>query len=105
MNYEKLEGLYDSFLAHEKFKDVERNAEHVLLHPDLDEENRKAGNWEYNLRFWGNYLPRPIGGMTHTHKRYSFIISGKRVDLDSTEAPNFRDKINYLKWLESEINK
>ncbi|NKG34767.1 hypothetical protein [Acinetobacter junii] len=104
MNYEKLEELYESFLAHEKFSDIEKNAEQVLQNPKLDEENRKVGNWEYNFYFWGNYLPRPISGILHTHQRYSIEMLGKRVDLDSSNAPNFRDKENYLKWLETQIN-
>ena len=40
MNYEELEQRYDAFLAHEKFPDIERNAERLLQNPDVDEETR-----------------------------------------------------------------
>lgn len=105
MNYKKLENLYDAFVSHERFPEIEVEAERILQHPDLDEQSRKIGNWVYNLWFWNNYLETPRGPLFQTQNRYSIAVGGECIDLSSTDAPNFRDRDSYLAWLYQTINK
>lgn len=103
MNYEKLEELYNAFVNHERFQEIETEAERILQHPKLDEQSRKVGNWVYNLWFWNNYLETPKGSLFQTQNRFSIAIGNERVDLSSVDAPNFRDKDKYLAWLHQVI--
>ncbi|WP_329414065.1 hypothetical protein [Acinetobacter indicus] len=105
MDYKKLEELYDAFVEHKCFSEIEQQAEKILQDQDLDEQNRKTGNWVYNYRFWNNYLITPRGLLTQTENRFSVEVDSKIIDLNSTEAPNFRDKDRYLAWLHQAINK
>lgn len=108
MNYEELEQRYDAFLAHEKFPDIEKNAERLLQNPDVDEETRSKGNWEYNVYFLENYFDRPKSYgyvMSQTPNSWLILLSNRVIDLNTCSAPNFRDKENYLSWLHRELNK
>ncbi|MFX2256801.1 hypothetical protein V6380_08260 [Acinetobacter variabilis] len=105
MDYKKLEGLYDDFVGQECFSEIEQQAEKILQDPDLDEKNKKTGNWVYNYRFWNKYLAIPRGSLTQTENRFSIEVDGRGINLNSTEAPNFRDKDRYLAWLHQAINK
>lgn len=104
VEYKKLEELYDAFVSHERFSEIEAEAERILQHPKLDDQSKKVGNWVYNLWFWNNFLETPKGSLFQTHNRFSIAVKGERVDLSSVDAPNFRDKDKYLTWLHGVIN-
>lgn len=107
MNIEELNQKYENFLKHENFPKLESSAEFILQHPDLDEINRKAGNWTYNLAFLRAYfeMPKVVGLLVQTPYRFTIIHNGIPINLDTNEAPNFRDQEAYLKWLHQQISK
>lgn len=104
MEFKKLEELYDSFVSHERFPEIEEEAERILQHPNLDDQSKKVGNWVYNLWFWNNYFDTPKGSLFQTPYRFSIAENGHRIDINSNDAPNFRDRDKYLAWLHGIIN-
>lgn len=106
MNYSDIEKKYDDFLNHEKFPEIEKAANSILKKPNLSESMRKAGNWTYNLAFFTTFFKIPKGVLiTQTPSRLTIVVDDKIIDLKTDEAPDFRKKDEYLKWLHTELNK
>lgn len=105
VSYSELESLYDDYLSHDKFSLIEVQAERLLQNPELDPRSKQIGNWSYNIYFLSNYFDRPKGMLFQTFEQFTILVCDKSISLNLTNAPNFRDRHAYLKWLHSEIEK
>ncbi|MFW1767147.1 hypothetical protein ACG907_02685 [Acinetobacter bereziniae] len=106
MNYSELEKKYEDFINHEKFPEIEEKANLILKNENIDDSLKKEGNWTYNLAFLTNFFETPKGGLIiQTSKRLSIVVDDKIIDLNTDEAPDFRNQDEYLKWLHTELNK
>ncbi|AMW80380.1 hypothetical protein AMD27_08395 [Acinetobacter sp. TGL-Y2] len=59
-----------------------------------------------NMLFLKNYfeLARPDDESTQVASNYMILVDNAEVALNVNEAPNFRDKEDYLSWFESKLN-
>ncbi|HDS1307591.1 TPA: hypothetical protein QEK28_004526 [Stenotrophomonas maltophilia] len=104
MNYNDLEQRYDAFVLQEKYAELEQVAEKSYQDAETDQQGLVNSNYEFNGYFLRDAFGMALSKNCHTEKKYSFEISGKRVDFDITQSPDFRDKNKYLDWLHKQIN-
>lgn len=107
MSFAELHQKYEDFLNHDQFPEIEKQAEFILQHPDLNDLNRKVGNWTYNWAFLSAYFetPKKRGLLIQAPYRFTIIHDGIEVVLNTNDAPNFRDQHEYISWLHKQIYK
>jgi hypothetical protein len=100
MTYEELEAKYREFIRHERFPDLRREADHFKNHSLLSESDKSWGEWAFNRFFLPYAFDKPVpNGIIHTRNKYTVNVKGYLIDIDTTYAPDFLGKREYLRWL------
>lgn len=82
------------------------NPKYFKRNTDLSRLAIIADNMVCNMLFLKNYfeLSRPDDESTQVASNYMILVDNAEIVLNVNEAPNFRDKEDYLSWFESKLN-
>ncbi|WP_171254790.1 hypothetical protein [Acinetobacter sp. TGL-Y2] len=106
MDRQKLEEKYDEFMSSKHYQKADVNPKYFKRNTDLSRLAIIADNMVCNMLFLKNYfeLARPDDESTQVASNYMILVDNAEVALNVNEAPNFRDKEDYLSWFESKLN-
>ena len=104
MTYEELEAKYAMFVRHHRFPDLKREANHFKNHSLLSESDKSWGEWSFNRFFLPFAFDKPVPNeIIHTRNKYTVNVNGFFIEIDTTYAPDFLAKKEYLVWLSEVI--
>lgn len=106
MDRQKLEEKYGDFMNSNHYQKADVNPKYFKRNADLSRLAILADNMVCNILFLKNYfeLARPDDQSTQAASNYVILVNNIEVTLNVNEAPNFRDKDDYLNWLNSKLD-
>ncbi|MGE8572922.1 MAG: hypothetical protein ACN6NW_12875 [Acinetobacter amyesii] len=102
----KFRKKYNDFIHSKHYQKAGLNPKFIKRNSDLSRLAVIADNIVCNILFLKNYfeLARPDDESTQSAGNYIIFVNSIEVTLNVNDAPDFRDKDDYLNWLESKLN-
>lgn len=98
--HDELAAKYEEFIRHERFPDLKKEASYFKNHGQLSESDKSWGEWTFNRFFLPFAFDKPVpNGIIHTRNKFTVNVNGYLIDIDTTYAPDFLAKKEYLMWL------
>ncbi len=106
MDLQRLEEKYNDFMNSKHYQQADVSPKYFKKNADLSRLAIMADNMVCNMLFLKNYfeLARPSDEETQIASNYVILANGVEIILNVNEAPNFRDKEDYLDWFYSKLN-
>lgn len=100
MTFDELAAKYALFIRNERFHDLKKEADYFRKHPTLSASDKSWGEWSYNRFFLPFAFDKPIpDAIIQTRDRFTVNVDGYLIDINTTYAPDFLSKKDYLVWL------